>query len=206
MEDVLIPEKGWIESKKNIALPANQDFLYKAIGLTARFFGRNEVPDVFKLLSIHKGFFWQWLYFASRLMPYGTLPRIDTEVAILRVAWLCRSRYEWGQHIEIAQRLGVKDIDIVHLSQGAKSLKDKKMQLIVQACDDLILQQVLAQNTLERLKEVYSDKKIIELTMLIGHYQMLAGVINSAGLPLDAPIEENMKEFNNRISEYHTLD
>ena len=28
---------------------------------------------------------------------------------ILRVAWLCRSEYEWGQHIEIGRTAGLSD-------------------------------------------------------------------------------------------------
>ncbi|WP_320821269.1 hypothetical protein [Thalassolituus sp.] len=33
------------------------------------------------------------LGFASKLMPFGELDRRDTKLAILRVAWLCRSSY-----------------------------------------------------------------------------------------------------------------
>ena len=35
-------------------------------------------------------------------MPLGSLPRLDTELVILRVAWQCGSAYEWHQHVRIA--------------------------------------------------------------------------------------------------------
>lgn len=37
--------------------------------------------------------------------------------------------------------------------------------------------------------------------MLVGHYRMLAGVINSAGLLLEAPTEASLQAFYLRIAE-----
>lgn len=56
--------------------------------------------------------------------------------------------------------------------------------------------------TLLQLKNFYSDKLLIEITMLIGHYQMLAGVINTSGLALDASSEEFLQEFNKRVNDH----
>lgn len=126
MQDVLIPERGWMPASQNIKITSDQSLMFLTIGKTAKFLGRDEVPDVFKLLFINKRLFWAWLYFASRLMPYGKLPGREREMIILRVAWLCRCRYEWGQHIEIGLRNGLKDMDIVHISKGAKAFKEEK--------------------------------------------------------------------------------
>jgi 3-oxoacyl-[acyl-carrier-protein] synthase III len=40
-------------------------------------------------------------------MPFGKLPRRDTELVILRVAWRCGCAYEWQQHVPIALRVGL---------------------------------------------------------------------------------------------------
>jgi 4-carboxymuconolactone decarboxylase len=106
MKDLLFPENGWIEITPRIQIPSskNQSWLFKATSLASKWLGRDEVPDILKLISINSSIFWPWLHFASKLMPYGKLsPRIS-ELVILRVAWICRCRYEWGQHIEIGQR------------------------------------------------------------------------------------------------------
>ena len=39
-------------------------------------------------------------------------PLRERELAILRTGWLCRARYEWGQHVEVARRGGMSDTDI----------------------------------------------------------------------------------------------
>lgn len=200
MKDILEPEKGWRIATQKIKIPEEQSLLFKTIGKTAQLMGRKEVPDVFKLLFINKRLFWAWLYFASRLMPYGRLSGRERELIILRVAWLCRCRYEWGQHIEIGSRNGLEDIDIVKVSEGVRSFPEGKERVLIQACDDIIAHQQLEEVTVTALKELYTDKMLIEITMLIGHYQMLAGVINSSGLVLEASAEEIMTKFNQRIA------
>lgn len=200
MKDVLVPEKGWRATTQKIKVPEEQSLLFKAIGKTAQLMGRKEVPDVFKLLFVNKRLFWAWLYFASRLMPYGRLSGRERELIILRVAWLCRCRYEWGQHIEIGLRNRLEDIDIVKASEGVKSFPEGKERVLIQACDDIIAHQQLEETTMMALKELYTDKMLIEITMLIGHYQMLAGVINSSGLILETSAEEVVSKFNQRIS------
>jgi len=46
------------------------------------------------------------------------------------------------------------------------------------------------------LKQHYSHDLIIELLMLIGWYQGLAGVLNSSGIPLDQPLEKILASVN----------
>ena len=72
-----------------------------------RIFGRVDAPNLWLMLMHNTRLLRGFLGFASRMMPYGELPRCDTELVILRVAWNCRSRYEWGQHVNIGLRAGL---------------------------------------------------------------------------------------------------
>lgn len=202
MKDVLIPKQGWIEVSQRIKTPTSkeQSLLFKIAGKTAKYFGRNEVPDVFKVLGLNRRLFWAWLYFASRLMPYGKLPERERELLILRVAWLCRCRYEWGQHIEIALKSGLLNEDVVNVSIGATAFQNEKEKGLIQACDELINQQQISEDTWQLLSQFYSEKMRIEISMLIGNYQMLAGFLNSAGLKLEPSVEKLMQEFNSKLN------
>ena len=64
-------------------------------------------PNIFTTLGQHPRLFRAWLRYSAHLMPFGQLPRRDTELVILRVAWQCRSAYEWQQHVPIALRVGL---------------------------------------------------------------------------------------------------
>jgi alkylhydroperoxidase family enzyme len=202
-EEILIPKKGWIinQQKVNVNVIDNQIW-FKLSHTTSKLFGRNEVPDIIKLLSINPNIFWRWLVFASRLMPYGQLTHRERELIILRVAWLSRSRYEWGQHIEIGQKKAkLTDQDIIKITKGAEKFQDTKEQLLLKSCDEFIEEKVISSNTWSSLTKYYNNKLIIEINMLIGHYQMLAGILNSAGLQLEPTIEAYYQKFNERIKE-----
>lgn len=51
-------------------------------------------PNLFLVLGRHRKLLRGWLRFAGRLMPGGTLPRRETEIAIVRVAHLRQCTYE----------------------------------------------------------------------------------------------------------------
>lgn len=201
--DVLIPKDGWINIQSPIEIPnLDKQLWFKLSVSVAKTFGRTEIPNVFKLLAINQDIFWRWLFFASRLMPYGQLTHRERELIILRVAWLSRSRYEWGQHIEIGQKKAkLTDQDIIKITKGAEKFQGTKEQLLLKSCDEFIEEKVISSNTWSSLTKYYNNKLIIEINMLIGHYQMLAGILNSAGLQLEPTIEAYYQKFNERIKE-----
>jgi alkylhydroperoxidase family enzyme len=197
----LAPPGGWhaygtprIEpfDTKRLSLPMRM--AHKVAGKFAeRRVGMAQVPDVFLLLMRNKKLFRPWLRFAARLMPYGTLDRKDSELVILRVGWNCRSRYEWGQHVIIGQREGLTPADIARVAQGPDAPGwGPRQAALLQAADDLHRDRAISRDTWQRLAAHYSDAQLIEVGMLVGHYEMLAGVLNSVGLALEPPAEERL--------------
>ena len=149
------------------------------------------VPDVFLLLIRHPRLFWPWLRFASRLMPYGTLDRRDAELVILRVGWNCRCRYEWGQHVAIGLRAGLNEQEIARVAQGPDAVGWSPLQsALLQATDELHQNRIISEATWQRLAQILRPRQLIEVGMLAGHYEMLAGVLNSAGLSLEPQVED----------------
>jgi len=76
-------------------------------------------PHIFTTLGQHPRLFRAWLRYSAHLMPFGKLPRRDTELVILRVAWQCRSAYEWHQHVPIALRVGLTPEEVASLADTA---------------------------------------------------------------------------------------
>lgn len=197
----LKPDNGWAGADKaRIPIPRGKQrsVMLRSLSKAAKRFGRSEVPDVFVALIQHPGLFWPWLMFASRMMPNGKLPAADREKCILRTAWNCRCRYEWGQHVEIALSVGVEDETIRSLSIGSAACEGKDKVLLC-ACDELFKNQFLTDPTWQALQTYYDDKQRIELVMLIGHYQMLAGFINSAGLQLEPGMQQVLQALHQRL-------
>jgi alkylhydroperoxidase family enzyme len=155
--------------------------------------GKLEASNLFLMLMQNFRLFCSWLMFAKNIMPYGELDRRDTELIILRVAWNCRSRYEWGQHVDIGIRAGVSAEDIARVPQGAEAIGwEQRLRILMKACDEFHFDRMIAEDTWQELEEHYSPRLLIEVLMLIGHYEMLAGILNSTGLPLDTHLEERL--------------
>jgi alkylhydroperoxidase family enzyme len=194
----LTPPAGWVDATTRIrgldTAPAPP--WLRALVWAARRWGpkgsiHTEPPHLFTLLLQHPRLFWPWLRFASRLMPYGCLDRCDTELAILRVAWNARCRYEWGQHVLIALADGVPPTLIARVAQGPDAPGWPPHQAaLLRAADELHRDGALAASTLRALEERYDVAQLIEIPLLIGHYQMLAGLINSVGVALEPALEE----------------
>lgn len=198
----LAPAAGWIlpDPPRLVAPPpAARGLLFRTLAQASRLFGRQQAPDVITVLHLNPRLFWGWLYFASRLMPFGRLPARDREKLILRTAWNCRSRYEWGQHVEIALRVGVSDAEIVAVASGPGAITDRHERARLQACDELCQQGCISTPTWQALTETHHEKALIELMLLVGHYQMLAGFLNSAGLRLEPALEAGLQAFQQRL-------
>src|SRR5690554_885812 len=125
------PSNGWaVATGLRLPIPPNKErgVFFRSISGISRFFGRPELPNIFPVINTNRRLFWAWLFFASRLMPFGRLPARTRELVILRVAFNCRSRYEFAQHLEIAQRLGVNDQDILATTKPAEQCAEQHLQ------------------------------------------------------------------------------
>lgn len=200
--DLLQPQSGWAQPA-SVRLPPppprERGALFRSASALSRLFGRPDLPQVFPVIHRNPRLFWAWLFFASRLMPWGRLPAQVREKTILRVAWRKRSRYEWGQHVEIALRVGVSDTEIVALTRPADTFTDAHDQLLMRACDQLCADKLIDDDTWQALCEHYSHRDLIELVMLVGHYEMVAGVLINAGIRLEPSVERTLCALYKRL-------
>lgn len=201
--DGLQPEGGWIGPAAPRLLPpppGQRGLLFRGVSLLARVFGRAAVPDIFPVFHINARLFWPWLWFASRLMPGGRLPARDREKIILRTAWNCRSRYEWGQHVDIALRVGVSDAEIVRVARGAEACTDQYERALLLGCDEILRDSCVSDPTWSLLSQRLDQRLMIEFVVLVGHYKMIAGFLNSAGLRLEPAIAARLQAFEQRLA------
>jgi AhpD family alkylhydroperoxidase len=113
-------------------------------------------------------------------MPGGTLPRRDTELLILRVAHNTGCEYEWAHHEHLGSAAGLSAELIARVRQGpeAEGWTDREA-LLLRAADELHADRAIPASLWEELRPVLSDKDLIELCLLVGHYEMLAMTLNS---------------------------
>jgi AhpD family alkylhydroperoxidase len=143
--------------------------------------------NLFTTMGRNRGMFRRWLRFASTLMPRGGLPRIDTELVILRVSHRTGAEYEAVHHRRIGRRAGLTDDQIAAAfsDERASGPWTPRQMLLLAAVDELHYDDRISEETFSGLRPELSDNDLVELCMLAGHYSMLAGLINSLGIEPD---------------------
>lgn len=169
--------------------PGSRSEIGRANALFARAAGAvtgGDPPNIFTTLARHRRLFRRWLRFAGALMPGGVLRRAETELLILRVAHNCRCEYEWAHHERLGARAGLDREEVERVREGpdAPGWADRQ-ELLLRAADELHSERTISDSTWSKLRPHYSDRELIELCMLVGHYEMLAMTLNSLGVQPD---------------------
>jgi AhpD family alkylhydroperoxidase len=143
-------------------------------------------PSVFLAFGRRPSLLWTWLPFASRLMPRGRLPRRETELVILRVATVRGCAYEFDHHERLARRTGVGETDVARVLSGPEADGwSPRERVLLAATDQLLASHDLDDATWERLRGELDEGLCVELLLLVGHYDMLATMLNTLRVPLD---------------------
>jgi 4-carboxymuconolactone decarboxylase len=142
--------------------------------------------NIFPTLARHEQLFRAWLPFGGFLLGRGVLGARERELLILRTGFNCASDYEWGQHVRIAESLGIAREEIMRVADGPAapgwSMTDATL---LQAADELHEHAKISDDTWSALADSHDERALLEIAMLVGHYHMVAFALNSAGVELD---------------------
>jgi 4-carboxymuconolactone decarboxylase len=139
--------------------------------------------NIFGTLARNWKLFNDWQRFGWRLLRRGTLPAEDRELVILRTAYLCRSPYEWGHHVEIGVAAGLDTELIARVAAGPDAAGwDERQAALLRAVDDCHADNRIGDDTWAALAPCYDEARLIELVMLIGQYHLVAFTLNSLGI------------------------
>ena len=108
------------------------------------------------------------------------------ELAILRVAKLTGSEYEWAQHYPIALEVGVSHEQTKAISHWSDSTKfSDKERALPQYTDEVAQNVEVKDATFRALQQHLSEQSIVELTLSIGYWGMVARLL----VPLQVDID-----------------
>ena len=136
----------------------------------------------------------------AALMPGGKLPRDETELVILRVAHNTGSEYEWSHHERIGQRAGLTDEEIARVRDRRRRAGwSARRALLLRAADEMHDDGARsATSSGPSCAAELDEVLLIELCMLIGHYEMLAMTLNTLGVEPERRRAAPMKRGGSR--------
>jgi len=145
-----------------------------------------KVFNIFRTLVRHPKLLKRWMVFGNHVLHKSTLDPREREILILRIGWLCRSEYEWGQHVVIGKTCGLTDEDILRIQEGpgAEGI-DPFDALLLQATDELHADAMIRETTWRRLAERYDTRQLMDLIFTVGQYNLVSMALNTLGVPLD---------------------
>ena len=150
---------------------------------------QGRVFNIFKTLANHPKLLKRWLVFGSHVLSKSTLPARERELLILRTGWLCRSEYEWGQHVVIGRQAGLSDEEIRRITEGPEAPGWSPFDAtLLRAVEELRTNTFITDSTWQALEERYDTEQMMDLVFTVGQYVMLAMALNSFGVELDEGI------------------
>lgn len=151
---------------------------------------RGPVLNVFSTIARHPKLMKRWMVFANHVLSGSTLPPRERELVILRTGFLCRSGYEWAQHVSIGRQAGLTDDEIVRLTIGAAAdgWSDGD-RLLLEATEQLVGDHFIADATWAALAATWSEQQLMDLVFAVGQYTLVSMALNSFGVQLEDTTE-----------------
>jgi 4-carboxymuconolactone decarboxylase len=156
------------------------------------------VLNIFRTLvrepKAFKGFLAWGNYVLSRR---NALPEREREIVILRTGFLCKSGYEWTQHVLIGKRSGLSDDEIARLKKGAEAGWSAADAALIRASDELHKDQFISDATWAALGKHFTQKQCMDVVFTVGQYTQVSMILNTFGIQLDEgqTLDPDLKGF-----------
>lgn len=154
------------------------------------------ILNIFRVMAYNPKLLRNWLRMATPLLTGGLSlePRLR-EIAILRVAQNVHSDYEFGQHIPIARAAGLADEEIAALKEYESGEAFSELErALIRYVDAVQHFDANAPDHARELKRWLSDRELMELSFVIGHWTMVACVLVPLEVELDEHVDATLPE------------
>lgn len=146
--------------------------------------------NIYRTLVHHPKLMKRWGVFGTHILYKSSLPARDRELLILRIGWLCRSEYEWGQHVVIGRSAGISDEEIRRIPDGPDAAGWAPFDAaLLRAADELRTDARLSDRTWKQLGERYDTKQMMDVVFTVGQYNLVSMALNTFGVELDEGVD-----------------
>ena len=105
---------------------------------------------------------------------------------MLRIGWLYRSGYEFGQHAMIGKKIGLNDEEILRIMEGPEAAGWDPFEVnSIRAVDELHKDAFLTDVTWNVLAKRYNEQQLIDVIFTVGEYSLVCMFLKSLGVQLD---------------------
>jgi alkylhydroperoxidase family enzyme len=159
-----------------------RDFFAKMGGNSA------EVQNIFRMIAHSDISVREFMRLGSRLLRRARLDSRFRELAILRIAQMLEGRYEWAHHVPIAVRVGVTPDQIRGLATWRESaLFTAQQKTVLAYTEEVVRDSQPSQETFTAAAEFLDHQSLVELTLSIGYWSMVAKFLKTFQVDVEEP-------------------
>jgi 4-carboxymuconolactone decarboxylase len=144
---------------------------------------------IFATVANAQGSFVNWLRFGGDCLDARWFDPVLREIAILRVARMTPGAdYEWAQHVPILLAVGGSEALLAALEadDGEDEALGEDGRLIVRFTTQVVRDATPDETTFAQMTARFTPAQITQLLLVIGQYMMVARVMATAQLEVDA--------------------
>jgi 4-carboxymuconolactone decarboxylase len=142
--------------------------------------------NVFRMAANAPASFNGFLELGSSILLQSEFDPRMREIAILRVAHVTNSIYEWTQHVSVAKMTGVTEDEIEKIaSEGAVTTLDEEANLLCRVADEISQDVKLSDDALEQILDRYGKRGATELILCVSWFNMISRFLESTRVELE---------------------
>jgi alkylhydroperoxidase family enzyme len=169
--------------KPGVPLPADEDLPAEIVETLKKLPPLN----LFRMLGNAPASFQPFLDIAMSVLMRSELDAYRREIAVLRVAHVTRSDYEWTQHVRLASGMGMDDETIRKIAcDGPVTTLDEEGNLLCRVADEVSRDVRLSDAALEQILARYGTRQATELILCCAYFNMLSRFLESTRVGLES--------------------
>ena len=164
---------------------ADRDMTDQQRAIVASYVRPGQLTNDVRVLLTHPDSVPAVVSFADYIAFQTTLPAHDRAVLMLRTAWLSRSPYLWAKYGTAAASLR-PPIELSRIAAPSITAEESFDAVLLRAADGLQRRAFIDDSTWTALAARYSTEQLLDAVFTVANTTMLAGLVNSANVPIDA--------------------
>jgi len=142
--------------------------------------------NVFRMMANAPASLKPLVEFATSLLFRSEFDPRKREIAVLRVAHVTRSKYEWTQHVAVARRVGLTGDEIAKIGiDGPITTLGEEGNLLCRVADEISRDVRLSDEALKEIMERYGVRQATELILCCAYFNMLSRFLESTRVEIE---------------------
>ena len=150
----------------------------------------DEPLGLFRMLAHAETAFRPWMRYRGVLLSDLELDPVQRELAIMEVAHLEGSKYEWVQHDGITLAVGGSDEQIAAIKEGDVDgpAFDERQSAVLKVTRAVVNDGAATEEQVLALAALIGARQVVELLLVIGQYLSIARLMATIGIHPDPPV------------------